>query len=275
MKMLLLTSLFMAGLLLIHSCDKEVELDREIMEAAEEDALATLLFDDILTLVEEAEYNFFQKSEEISTVGETCPLVTVVPTGPEFPKTITIDFGTDGCEDPRGNVRKGKIITYLTGRHFSPGSEKVVSFEDFSVNDFLVDGIKTIVNMGYRENQNMYWTISVDNAVISSPLGFSHQWESNREREWVEGDETPFLRGDDVFEITGNTSGINRFEKPFTVTIVNPLNIAANCRFIRGGSLLIQVEGRPDAILDYGDGSCDNIATITVNGESKRIRLGR
>jgi hypothetical protein len=78
-----------------------------------------------------------------------------------------------------------------------------------------------------------------------------------------------------VYEITGYTSGINRLLKEFTVTIQNPLVVKMNCRFIVQGTLLVQVEGRPDAILDYGDGECNNIATITVNGETKRIRLGR
>jgi hypothetical protein len=35
------------------------------------------------------------------------------------------------------------------------------------------------------------------------------------------------------------------------------------------------VEGRPDAILDYGDGECDRIVTITVGEETRTINLKR
>ena len=37
----------------------------------------------------------------------------------------------------------------------------------------------------------------------------------------------------------------------------------------------IQPEGYAERILDFGDGECDNLATLTVNGESKVIHLRR
>ena len=273
-KSIFLALLFVSGAFFFQSCEKEVEINEEILETVQEEALATAIFDDIFAEIEKGEASAFPgKSGEIETTT-SCPSVTIDPIGPNFPKTITIDFG-EACEGENGNVRSGKIIFIISGRHYVEGSVKSVTFENFFINGFQVEGTKTITNMGRKENQNMYWKIEVVGAQITSPEGITFQWESVREREWTAGEDTPFYFRDDVYEITGYTSGINRFQKEFTVTIQNPLVVKMNCPFIVQGTLLIQLEGRPDAILDYGNGECDNIATITVNGETKRIRLGR
>lgn len=265
-KSIILASLFLAGAAFFQSCEKDVEIDEQILETVQEEAIATALFDDVFAQIELGESIAFPtKSGEVETTN-ACPVVTVDPQGPNFPKTITIDFGDIGCEGANGNVRTGKIIFIISGRHWVEGSVKSVSFENFTVNGFQVEGTKTITNMGRKENQNMYWKIEVEGAQITSPQGATFQWESTREREWV--------AGENLFKITGITTGINRFQKGFTVTVQDPLVVKLACRFIVQGNVLIQLEGYPDAILDYGNGECDNVATVTVNGETKTIRLG-
>ena len=37
-------------------------------------------------------------------------LITILKLDPNNPDTLIIDFGTTGCTDPKGNVRKGKSI---------------------------------------------------------------------------------------------------------------------------------------------------------------------
>lgn len=274
-KTILLAAFLLSGAMFFHSCEKEVEINPEILETVQEEAVATSIFDDVFAQIELGENSAFGLKSGDGETTTSCPAVTIDPIGQNFPKTITIDFGEIGCEGPEGNVRTGKIIIVISGRHHTDGSVKSVSFENFTVNGFKVEGTKTITNMGRRDNGNMYWKIVVEGAKITSPEGLTFQWESVREREWVSGEDTPFFIRDDVYEITGYTNGVNRFQKEFSVTVHTPLVVKMNCRFIVQGSVLIQIEGRPSAILDYGKGACDNIATITVNGETKQIRLGR
>ena len=265
------------GAMFITSCEREAEIHPEILETVQEEALATAVFDDVFSQGEMGENSAFSialKSGEVVAVA-TCPTVTITPVGQTFPKTITIDFGTAGCSDADDNVRTGKILVSITGRHHTAGSVKTVTFENYTFNGVEVRGTKTVTNNGTNNNGNMYWTINVQDAVITSPEGVSFQWESVRTREWVEGAATPLVVRDDVYQITGQTTGINRLEREFSVTIQSPLVVRLNCRSIVQGSILIQVTGRPDAILDYGDGTCDNLATITANGETKTITLRR
>jgi hypothetical protein len=53
---------------------------------------------------------------------------------------------------------------------------------------------------------------------------------------------------------------------------VEPLLKKMSCRWIVSGTIEMQA-GENLVILDYGDGECDNIATITVNGETTEITL--
>ena len=64
---------------------------------------------------------------------------------------------------------------------------------------------------------------------------------------------------------------INLVRLPDEIDFVTAASLG--CRFITYGTVLIQAEGRPDAVLDFGDGTCDPEATITINGETYKIRL--
>jgi hypothetical protein len=91
----------------------------------------------------------------------------------------------------------------------------------------------------------------------------------------VEGFDTKWDTRDDIWHINGVATGVNRQGQAFTREITSALWKEIGCRFITQGTILIQAEGRPDAILDYGTGECDPVATITVEDETKEIRLRR
>jgi hypothetical protein len=55
--------------------------------------------------------------------------------------------------------------------------------------------------------------------------------------------------------------------------ILTPLRKELVCRFIVSGTIEIRPENLPVRLLDYGDGECDNIATVTINGEVYTIYL--
>ncbi len=266
----ILIFLLFSGMILFQSCQKDESVDKKIIDTAREEAIATAVFENILIVMENGENSAFQKSL-LGDNNATCPLITME--GTSFPKIITIDFGTDGCSDEYGVIRKGKIIFTLTNRHLEEGSIKTVSFDAFSVNGFSVEGTIKVTNMGRRPNQKMYWKIEVKEAQITSPEDYAFQWQSVREREWIAGENTPRLLLDDQYQITGTTSGINQYGLEFSISTVNPLLIKLICPYITAGSLHLQLEGFPDALIDYGLGKCDDTASITVKGVTRVIKL--
>ncbi|OYT13446.1 MAG: hypothetical protein B6I19_05095 [Bacteroidetes bacterium 4572_114] len=97
-------------------------------------------------------------------------------------------------------------------------------------------------------------------------------WNASKEREWVEGSNT-WNRWDDVYHITGTADGVRVSGQSWTKEIIIPLRRELVCRFFVSGSVEIIPEERPARLLDYGDGQCDNLATVTINGRTYTIHL--
>ncbi|MEO5648600.1 MAG: hypothetical protein ABIR03_01605, partial [Ginsengibacter sp.] len=200
-----------------------------------------------------------------------CFTVKVVPRiAREFPKTITIDFG-DGCLGKDGKFRKGKIVSIFTGPMFIPGSKTSTTFIDYNVDSFKVEGTHTIENTSSSNNQS--WTVRVMNGkVTNTQSGFWKKWDGVREHKQTEGNGTPLYLLDDVYQITGNATGSNSNGNSWTSLITKPLIRKIGCAWRTEGQVTISRNANTrKAILDYGDGSCDNKATITINGVVRNI----
>lgn len=204
------------------------------------------------------------------------PTVTVTPKDSvTFPKTITIDFGTEGIIGKRGNMLKGKLIVVISDRMWKVNSSKTITFDNFYVNENKITGSKTITNKGLNAERNPYSTISVKDTVTRAD-GTQVIWTSERTRERIDNGGTPLNYTDDKFSITGSSSGVNAKGVAYTMVIepTNPLIAYNNYRHFVKGSVTISTEKRT-ALMDYGDGTKDDKATVTINGVTKEIRLRR
>ncbi len=260
------------------SCEKNND-DTLNVSIAEDDALTDLIYEDVFIEVEEAMeemeamiYDGVKKSASM----ETCKVITVEhPDDSTFwPRTITVDYG-EGCIGLNGRVRSGKIIVVVNRHPKNTDYYRIVSFEDYFVDDYQIEGTKTITNEGLNDMDNMYYSVILEGGKVTTPEGKVMTKESSKIREWVAGMDTPRFRRDDEYMISGSASGINRNEVAFTRTITSPLHVALNCRWIKSGTVEIEAEDRETAILDYGDGTCDRFATVTVGEKVKTINLHR
>jgi hypothetical protein len=201
-----------------------------------------------------------------------CFTVTVTPRERGvFPKTVTIDFGT-GCE-VRGHLRKGKIITVYTGRMHVPGSSATTTFENFSIDSFAIEGKHTLTNATQPGGNQRVFTATVEGAKITNTnSGAWCAWSGTRTRTQVEGNGTPFFPVDDVFEVTGNRRVNCSDGKSWSSEVTTPLVRKFTCRWFVSGVLTINFTGG-QALLDFGNGQCDNRATLTVNGQNREITL--
>lgn len=273
--------IIIAWSMMFYSCEKDESGDKisdEDIALVEDDALTDVLFGDIWEAVDYAEkivddqiFNAQSKSQEI--VVDSCPTITVDhPDTTYWPKVITIDYGTTDCTGFYGQTRRGKIIITVTGRYRFAGSQKTVNLVDFYINDIHIEGTKTITNNGKNENGNLTYTVELVGGKVTTPNDVVIEREFTRTREWVEGADTP-NHWDDVYFITGSATGVNYKGDSYTRTILTPLEWAASCRFIKSGSIQSVVGDRSPVILDYGNGECDNEATLTKDGETVNILL--
>ena len=266
----------------IFSCQKD-DTSNISTTTSTDNSIAESSFNDLFKVVEEAEQSNSEKTEKSGfapgwTFGD-CATVTIDPFGPVFPKTITIDFGDTNCVGTNGTERRGKIIATISGRLWEEGSMKTITTEDYYINDAKVEGTKTITNEGRNDEDFIYFSIVVENGKVTTAEGLLIEWYSSRERAWIEGEETNLLSHgmagvlDDVFLVTGNGGGVNRNGLSYTMLITKALRIKRDCRWITEGTAEITPAEEETRILDYGDGECDNIATVTVGDEVREITL--
>ena len=190
-------------------------------------------------------------------------------------QTITIDFG-DGCAGPNGVVRAGKIIIKYDGMRFVPGSYWVTTFEDFYVNDRHIEGTRTVTNISEDIFAEPKFHIVLEGGKVTWPDDTYATREADKIRVWKRAD-NPLL--DEVHVLAESiTAGINREEVRYSTFVKEDLVFKRMCRGAKRGR--IPVAGVKEVTLgdrvftvDFGDGECDTIVTITSGDQTQTVDL--
>lgn len=197
----------------------------------------------------------------VTTTMGVLSCATVTVSSGNFPKTITIDFGT-GCSSNDGITRSGKINITLSDSLRHSGSTAVMTFTNYYVSGFKKEGTITWTNT--TQNGIRSWQRKCENGKITAPDG--HFWLHSGTQAVVQtaGSDTPSDLTDDVFSYTGTATVTNSSGESRTATILNALEKKVDCANIDKGTIKIQGPNHY-ATLDYGDGTCDRIATISID----------
>lgn len=190
-----------------------------------------------------------------------------------FPLQITIDFG-GSCTARDGRTRKGKIIIVYTGHLAIPGNSASATFDGYSLDNVKVEGTHKLTNTGTTDKKS--YTTQVINAKLSQANGNYVLWNSEKTVAQVEGGATLLIGLDDVYSITGQSSGSVQIDSKYfqwSTAITTPLTKKFSCRWISRGTLSLKKGNDAVAVLDYGSGTCDNKASFTVNGQVQEITL--
>jgi hypothetical protein len=270
------------GILLFASCERDKDrLSDEVITLAETEAINNAIFEEIDGSVESImatlDLNEYSASSVKSTYADACPVVTVDhPDTTYFPKIVAIDYG-DGCSMVFNNdtiTRKGKIIISVTNRYFVNGAKRVITFEDFYINDVKVEGTRTITNLGLNENGHFTFGIKLENGKITFNDGKFVTCQSERVREWARLSDW----SKDTLYITGWVNGTNINGDNYTCEIDEPLVLIHCLVFNRrwtivDGSLVITIGNESPIVIDYGDGTCDRTMEISKDRKSRSVEF--
>ncbi len=191
-----------------------------------------------------------------------------------WPRSWTFTYGEEGCEDFFGNTKLGSVHVTLTDFWKNEGSLRTITFDDFSINGNKQEGTRTILNTGFNDRQNLTFERSFEDASYSRADTATMTWECDRQVEMIAGYET-FIARDDEYLVSGGASGINYDGNSFTVTITDDLYYKKCSFFPVSGIVTVEVDGGSSMTIDYGNGECDNIASMTLDGVTTEITLGR
>lgn len=188
-----------------------------------------------------------------------------------FPKVFTIDFGT-GCTY-NGMTRSGIITITITDYVMNNGSIMTIERgSNYYVNGRKVEG--TVVYENTTTNPaTPQWTRTITNGKITNLAGVVFNHYGTRTVKQTAGVST-LLLADNIYEITSGNHTITKSDgSSLSVTVVEPLIKKYTCSHISQGQLDLQGSVL-DGILDYGNNTCDNLATYThSNGNVYNVIL--
>ncbi len=182
---------------------------------------------------------------------------------------ITLDFGL-GCE-----LNNGAIVSGIVNLSYGPivaGTRTITyTFDDFTYNNKGVAGGGTIYRQ--RNNANGNPQSTVNKAIeITFQNGVVADVNGTRVAEWIEGVGSGTWL-DNVVLVTGDRD--IEFSSGFThsALVTEALRREAICPYFVSGTIEI-TRNNGEGTLDFGDGTCDNQALLTVNGQEIVIILG-
>ena len=180
-------------------------------------------------------------------------------------RTLVIDFGT-GCMCADGRTRSGQIIVRFTTDTNRRIAGAVVRRRNYFVNQNQHTARRTFTDLGGGS-----FNVAVDSAsIIRANNGGTHSWTAN----WTFAPTANTTATVREYSVTGASNGINRKGIAYTTTIQRPLIKSSTCfKYFTAGTVNISNDRGRTMVLDYGNGTCDNIATVTVNGRTKTITL--
>lgn len=234
---------------------------------AEEQVSMETVDGDLQLLADQAE------SGDLSSfkTGSSCATISRDTTS--NPHKIIIDFGTVNCMGPDSNYRRGQIIISLFGRRGAGPlySQRILETQQYFFNDQEVDAYLTLMrnpNFGSPK-----FTRSGRGSMVSVNKQDTLRWSINRSYEFVQGFNTPLIFMDNAWQITGTSNLASSGGRVRNTSISSPLLRKAGCRWISEGVMQITNASGQSASMDFGNGSCDRWATLSINGNSRTIRL--
>lgn len=216
-------------------------------------------------------------STGMKSILPPCATITSVLTNDTW--TRTIDFGTQGCTLHNGNVVKGKIIISFSKIFTTPLKNISYKLEGFYHNGSLIEGSKIITHELKKSDLladiHPITTHSIE-LKITTPDGKVYTRIGTRVREMVEGFATIGNWEDNVFKVWGYhiTTFPNGLKYTFKTEKMQALVFKMSCKMPFPVSGIVEIlKNELKATLDYGQGECDNKATMTFKDVVKEIIL--
>ena len=276
-------SLALIGLMLI-SCEETENLTAEEENAdLINESYASEIFDEVEDLGDEAvdflDNSLTKSTQEAESLGnyyKLSPCATVTREYLDDTVLVTIDFGEENCVCNDGRSRRGKIYINHYGYYWGEGEAEIVyTFDNYFVDDNQLLGTRNVYRY-MNENQHRMSEVIADGSVILAESAGTITWHRERLREVVQGSETCH-KYDDVIEVTGTSYGTLADGTEITTEITSPLvrDFASGCyRYFVSGNRTITI-GEEEINIDFGDGTCDNLAEVTRNGETHTYEIKR
>jgi hypothetical protein len=256
----------------ISSCKDEETVNLQDISDASSESLADSYYQDADDL---SLYTIDNKSSAGGRVASddyriTC--ATIIAEGTAETGVVSVDFGT-GCTDSKGNVRKGKInLAYSGGPAGTIGFSVTETFTDYYVNGIKLEGSRVITRVEASTQANIKHHIVLTDGKATWPDATFATRSADLYRE--------FDAAAGTITITGSASGTGRKGKTYAMSIaedvIHKLSCIADGIYMAvDGKKVFTIDGTKQITIEYGDGTCDKVVTVTINGLTKNVTIGK
>lgn len=225
-----------------------------------------------------------------------CAKVKVVGSGDKIVPagTITIDYdAVAGCADDDNITRKGKIIITYRGKRWQPGSTFSIQLVNFYRNSVHVEGGEYDTTKLSVDSLHLQFVSSLVGGKITFGDGRSIERDHSFRKTWYRS-LNPAEPANDEWHIEGSSWGKNKNGNAYVMQIGIPSDSNPSVllpaplihRFlcwskykigipVKGIKIITVTSGNDMKAykVDYGDATCDNLVTVTINGKEKAISV--
>lgn len=282
-KIIFLSAILLASsIITLNSCKKKTEVDNETQSVVD-NALCEQQFMAIQPVVNDKGI----RENGLKRTAATCETWTIlgaisgtntpnvasdtIVNGADFfqngPVTFQIDYGTIGCVGADGVFRKGKINITTAKKWKKYGNTLTVDLIGYMANTVNYTGQVQITRL-----DSLTLTTNIINGHCTNGT-WNIDYAGTKTMKQIAGFSTKLDASDDIYSITGNSSGKNREGRNFTTSITSALIKKTNCKWLTSGTLELTPDGFATRIVDFGSGTCDDDATFTVNGQTVSFKL--
>jgi hypothetical protein len=246
--------------------DNNTSSDLVFVEESRQVSQGNALSDGVIHMMETAYAEIEENAGRSASLFPDCVTITISSeNGVTF---VTLDFGF-GCQLQNGAVVSG-IVNIIYGPIQNGTRTITYTLDNFAWNEVEIAGGATIFRERNNANGNPQSTVNA-NFQISFPGGLVLLKDSTRVREWIEGTGSGTWM-DNVWLVTGNREVVSNTGFTHYGIVTEALRREATCPHFVSGIVDITRNGN-QGTLNFGDGTCDNIAILTVNGTDYTIIL--
>jgi hypothetical protein len=295
---LALAALLITSAAFVSSCKKKTTEDKDTdTTAASDNNQAESTSNDVTTMAgqasEHGSLSSYKGGANYDVSALTCAdTITYDSTN----KKIRVHFSGTTCRDNR--TRSGAITFDYSGStlgakfYRNPGYKVHITTQNYMVDGNAVSIDKTITNNGFNASNNLNWTVTANVSITRSAAngGGTINWSCTRthalmntsaaytigtstEAPCYVNQSTPIDWTKSVVKVDGSASGTSAKGVAYTLS-ANGLFVDMNCspssnpfrHPIIQGSIDFTPTGKVTRHVDFGNGSCDMLYTVTIAG---------
>lgn len=228
--------------------------------------------DDVSSVVEDQFTQQFpsetgKSANVVASLIPSCATVTTTVTSTLWTRRVTFN----NCVF-NGNTLNGTII--ISGSlPFTPASYVInYSFENFTHNGNLVSGnrtvTRTVAGSTLLADLHPIHTMDIDMTVTLAASGGVYHRVGTRTRECVQGFGLPLNSDNRIYKVYGNmtTTRPDGGTQTNVILVASPLTFKNSCQYRLVSGIITITRPNHTAVLDYGNGDCDDNFTIAIDG---------